>query len=163
MVISKASGQGMVHEVIMKPLVKKVLEAGLVEKHTALMLEKWRLLQDGAADLIGTRHFDTQQALTDFVEEIEELLDAEPTIKETRLDYALKGPEDPFEIFLKNTWTPFSAYTESCVRLIVTNPVVPLIRGCLVRGYTVGGTTTILEVDPIYNGDTVVAVLVTLE
>ncbi len=83
----------------MKPISKKVIEAGLIPKHTLLLFKRWGFL-DPKDDILP----DTQTALTSaenlkqgfirFVEELDELLEekAEEEPKETRFSITLKEP-----------------------------------------------------------------------
>lgn len=70
----------------MKELTKKILEAGLVDKATAAMLERWGQLEEGATDVVG-RQAVTKRTLEDFIEDIELLLQPEAIEKhETQLE-----------------------------------------------------------------------------
>lgn len=79
----------------MKEIVKKILEAGLVDKHTALLMEKWRSIDVGAADMVGKEDIRkvSEEALTQFVEELDVLVEQERTsFRETRLSVTMKEP-----------------------------------------------------------------------
>lgn len=79
----------------MKELTKKILEAGLVDRTTAKLLEKWGQLEEGATDLVG-RHELTKRTLEDFIEDIELLLQPEAIEKkETQLDPLIAEVYDP--------------------------------------------------------------------
>lgn len=80
----------------MKELVKKILEAGLVNKHTALLMEKWRAVDDGAADIVGKEDIRkvSEEALSQFAEELSVLIEKERTsFQETRLSITMGDPE----------------------------------------------------------------------
>lgn len=72
----------------MKPITKKILESGLVDKHTAALMERWGVgLERGASDLVGKEDLRKASAetLTSFASELEELLDNEDeTLRESR-------------------------------------------------------------------------------
>lgn len=72
----------------MKAITKKVLESGLVDRHFALMLEKWGNLPDGAADLVkdGALKDATREQLMKLGEELGDEVEKERTLKETQLD-----------------------------------------------------------------------------
>ena len=79
----------------MKPIVKKILESGLVDKHTAALMEKWGTLEPGATDLVGKE--DLMKASSDtlmkFADDIEGLIETERTrITESRLSMLLESP-----------------------------------------------------------------------
>lgn len=79
----------------MKELVKKILEAGLVDKHTALLLEKWRSVDDGAAEMVGKEDIRkiSEEALTQFAEELSLLVEEERTsFHETKLSITMGDP-----------------------------------------------------------------------
>jgi len=77
----------------MKELVRKILEAGLVDKHTALLLEKWKAVDDGAAELVGKEDIRkvSDEALTQFAEELSLLVEEErASFRETKLSITMK-------------------------------------------------------------------------
>lgn len=78
----------------MKPIVKKILEAGLVDKHIALLMEKWKSVDDGAAELVGKEDIRkaSESSLLQFAEEIEQLLDESRSLHETKLSITVKEP-----------------------------------------------------------------------
>lgn len=76
----------------MKPLVRKILESGLVSKHTAKMMEHWGWLEEGASDLASKSLMerDTKVLLSKLAEDIGDLLEDEYKIRETRLDHNVR-------------------------------------------------------------------------
>lgn len=72
----------------MKAITEKVLKSGLVDKHMALMLEKWGALPDGAADLVNDDALKdaTREQLTQLGVELGDEVDKLRTLKETQLD-----------------------------------------------------------------------------
>jgi hypothetical protein len=72
----------------LKPLVKKVLESGLVDKNMAELMEKWGNLPEGAASLVKDDSLKnaTKDQLMKLAEEIGTEVDKERTLKETQLD-----------------------------------------------------------------------------
>jgi hypothetical protein len=60
----------------MKTITKKILESGLIPKHTAALMERWRQLDPGAADMVNTESLldASSDALVKFVDEIDELM-----------------------------------------------------------------------------------------
>jgi len=79
----------------MKPIVQKILESGLVNKHTALLMEKWGTLDRGASELVGKEDLReaSESTLMKFVEELDSLIEEEyRNNHETRLSIALGEP-----------------------------------------------------------------------
>ena len=72
----------------MKPIVKKVLESGLVDKHMAQLMEKWGYLPEGATELVKQDALKgaTKDQLQALAEDIGNEVDKERTLKETQLD-----------------------------------------------------------------------------
>lgn len=79
----------------MKELVKKILEAGLVDKHTALLFERWRTVDSGAADIVGREDIRkvSVESLVQFAEELAQLIEIErSSFRESKLSLCLKDP-----------------------------------------------------------------------
>lgn len=80
----------------MKPIVKKILESGLVDKHTALMLEKWRAIDDDAPNLVPDKEDILkagEELLTQFAEDLDLLIEEERTsFQETKLSITMGDP-----------------------------------------------------------------------
>lgn len=143
----------------MKPLVKRVLEAGLVDKHTAQMLERWGQLDQGAADLVGQKQL-TEKTLTQFVEELDELMETEKeTYKQTTLDVFVTSP--PITLTNPNG-DRYSAIFDEMGHLLI-NPKLRLIPGDILLEEDGEGVYTILEVEKIFRNERVVALMVTVE
>jgi len=80
----------------MKPIVKKILEAGLVDKHTALLMEKWKAVDEGAAELVGREDIRkaSEETLLKFVDDIEGLLEEDRAhLLETKMNILLNSPQ----------------------------------------------------------------------
>lgn len=86
----------------MKPLTKKVLESGLVDKHLAQMLEKWGNLPPGATEIIKDDKLKnaTRDQLVSLGEEIGDEVEKLRTLKETQLD--LENLRWPTEVSIKS-------------------------------------------------------------
>lgn len=89
----------------MKELTKKILEAGLVDKTMAQLLERWHLLTPAEAAL-ATKPIAVTEALEQFIENLEELLDREPLdsttdkpMRETRLEIVVR---EEVNLYYKN-------------------------------------------------------------
>lgn len=72
----------------MKPLMEKVLKSGLVEKHTAEMMERWGFLQPESSELVNQDALQgaTKEQLHKLAEEIGNEVEKERTLRETQLD-----------------------------------------------------------------------------
>lgn len=76
----------------MKELMKKVIEAGLVPKHTLQLMERWRMIPTVEDTRIPSKEeleLRTQEQLTAFAEEIGALLEEKtdmPELRETDLE-----------------------------------------------------------------------------
>jgi hypothetical protein len=70
----------------MKELTKKIIEAGLVNKHTVLALERWGSIDRGASDLVGVNQV-TRETFQEFADDIATLLEKEQPMRETQLDF----------------------------------------------------------------------------
>src|SRR4051812_13765626 len=110
----------------MKPLVKKLIESGIIDKHAVQMMEKWGSGVDpGASDLVGNKQVH-EETLTQFAEEIEEMIDNERgQVKETRLDISAKAPPSVFSSAKAGL---FAAIPDEFDRLIVS-PDLEFIPG----------------------------------
>lgn len=138
----------------MKPLVKKILEAGLVDKHSAKMFEQWGHLEPGAADIVGKKEI-TDKTLESFAEDIEALLEAEADkMRETRLEAHVLPPCEYFcEL------GPFAAVEDHMGNLIVS-PELNITRGLKVsKGREIWELDykEVLDVEPLYQGDKLIA------
>lgn len=78
----------------MKSITKKVIEAGLVSKHTLLLMQRWGYLEPEATPIHGTMQTDLKEGFAKFVEELDELLAEEDDgdIKETKFSITLRNP-----------------------------------------------------------------------
>lgn len=111
----------------MKEITKKILEAGLIDKTMAQLLERWHLLTPEEAAL-ATKPIAVQEALEKFVENLEDLLhqeadlDTAPTYKTvTRLLEHWRPLTDEFndkplretrlEIWVNNPPVQYTHYT----------------------------------------------------
>jgi hypothetical protein len=74
-----------------KPLVKKILESGLVSKHAAKMLEFWGNLDPNSTELVDQKKL-TEKNLEAFIEDIDQLLTERENVdlKETRLEVEVR-------------------------------------------------------------------------
>ena len=79
----------------MKPIVKKIIESGLVEKSAIQLMEKWGQIDRGSSELVGAHDLRTaaENSLTEFAEEVEELIEKDrEEIRETRLAIQVSEP-----------------------------------------------------------------------
>lgn len=142
----------------MKELSKKILEAGLVEKHVAHMFERWGQLEPGAADLVGQRKV-TELTLAAFADDIERLVEesSEAYAHETRLDINITNEFD----FVDEAGKTIHAYVDYIGHVLVLVSQKPkLHRGSKIREG--GKTHSILDIEPFYQNDEMVALQLTV-
>ena len=142
----------------MKPLTKKILMSGLVNKHVAIMLERWGQLEEGASDLVGKERI-TKKTLEEFVEDIEEMVEGDDgEIKETVFAIHVKPPS----LYWSRRVGSFSAAEDRMGRLIVSPSHAPHPGESVFRDSEVYARK-VLSVSPIFIGETLFAYQVTLE
>jgi hypothetical protein len=79
----------------MKPIVKKIIESGLVDRHAVQLMEKWGQVDRGASDLVGRQDLRaaTETSLTKFAEEVEGLIEQDrEEVRETKLAIQVGSP-----------------------------------------------------------------------
>lgn len=140
----------------MKPITKKLLEAGLIEENTVDILRRWLLLSAEEAEQLGVSK-EIRQTLESLVEQLEEILDEEPKLKETVLEISIRKPPTSY-------WAPltggFSTVEDAMGRLIV-DPLLELVVGDVI--YKDALKWQIESIDPIYINDSVVAKMLSVE
>ncbi len=128
----------------MKELTKRILQAGLVDKHLAMALERWGTLDRGASETVGTCPV-TKETFQKFADDIAVLLDPDEPMRETLLDLKIEG--QPIECRFADTEKVIPAILDVMGNLIVLKEVkigTILIDDTNDTGYEVG------MVDPIY-------------
>lgn len=152
----------------MKELSRKILESGLVDKHCALMLERWGQLEVGASELVGRQQL-TKQTLEEFAEEIEQLIEQDDVIKETRLE-AVDGMPRILLKKIGRSSIVFTGMVDEMGRYLVP-PTVEFRRGDTlfvtpdesgVR-FSYVGWVSILEIESLYEGEKAVAQQLTVQ
>lgn len=139
----------------MKELTKKILEAGLVDKHLAAMMERWGTLDPGASDLVGRQQL-TKESLEAFAEDIAGLVDPEQPVQETILDMEVSPPG---KFTVPKTGDHFYGYWDKMGRLIVGHLIAAMMRTPVERGdYLVEPTHRgekhyqVLDIEPFDKG-----------
>lgn len=150
----------------MKPVTKKILESGLLDKHTIAMLDRWgaSIVRHGSDEHPVTegQKIETKEQLEQFVEELEELLDKEEEVmRETPLDWPASGKPTGYQI-KGNPQGLFIGCLDSMGRLVV-NPMTRFKRGLAIINRVTDQEFKILEIDFFYQGEKVIAQLLTLE
>jgi hypothetical protein len=139
-----------------KELTKKVLEAGLVEKHTARMFEQWGHLDRGSADLVGQQKV-TAETLEAFVEDIDKLIEKSSEVHETALDINVTAEFD----FEDDAGKKVHAYVDYMGYLLVlVGQRMKIHRGSKIRQD--GKTFAVLDIEPFYQNDEMVALRLTV-
>jgi hypothetical protein len=144
----------------MRPVTKKILEAGLIDKHVQAMLTRWGSLEGiiPPEQIPEMKRLDTKQKLERFVEELEELIDKEEeTMRETPLDMAV-GPMSGFvtgKVRFLGRWDPAGR--------LVSQPIPELKRGSKIEEYNNPKAHRVLDIVHLYQGNEVAFFLVTVE
>jgi hypothetical protein len=158
----------------MKPISKKVIEAGLVPKHTLLLMQRWGYMDPETDDIdqdpiLQTVHSDLKEGFAKFVDELDELLEAkqEEDIKETSFSLLLKNP---FRImWLSEKYGNYSTYGDPVVvfKDDLDRLVFPASEECHVgrmfSRMTDESWFEITEVTPLWADDTLAAYQVEVE
>lgn len=136
----------------MKELTKKILESGLVDKHTTRAMEKWGLLDEGASDLVGKRKI-TEKSFEEFAEDIEVLLEKEQgQVRETQFEVSVTGP-----FKLKAGDYKAACYRDVFGRYLINDPNIdPFVRGEWIE--IDGKEMELLDVEVLFKGDSPAAV-----
>ena len=143
----------------MNKLVELVLRANIVPANAVYQLERWGLIEQGSLERSrksSAPMYDKIKILEDIGDVIEEDL---TKLKETKLDIVLQDPE---LLFLRGRKIP--AYIDEMGRFVVSPSEKPgLVPGC-VLGSIKGKRYTLLNVEELYSGDSVIAlILITRE
>jgi len=72
----------------MKPLTEKILRSGLVDKHTAEMMERYGILEEGASEKVNEDALKsaTREQLVRLADELSEEVEKSNILRETALD-----------------------------------------------------------------------------
>lgn len=150
----------------MRAVTKKILEAGLIDKHVQAMLTRWGALEGiiPPEELPEMKRLDTKQKLEQFVEELEELIDQESEVmRETTLDLPLL--KERFFYSLGFDKPVFLAYKDSFGRILVPTDI-PLKRGtklyCAEPPHGNGKVYKVLDWIKLYQGEKVIALSATI-
>jgi hypothetical protein len=145
-----------------KPITEKLIAAGIVDKTMTAMLDRWGQLAPGEYEKLTHKQVVTE-TLESFIEGLEEILEAEKPLRETRLEIPVKRP--PVELYSPKAGV-FSAVEDEMGRLIV-GPGYQLERGWAVWGsHQMSGhpaTMQVLDVEPLYEGDRIFAYQITVQ
>lgn len=144
----------------MKPLTKKVLESGLVDKHVARMFEQWGQLEPGSADMVGRRRV-TENSLQAFVSDIEDLVEAPPEMHETVLDLPVKEAVNLSD----EHGNAVAGYWDFMGHIVVpTNKKIRIQRGSRLVAATEEEARVyrVLDIEPLYQNDTMVALQISV-
>lgn len=137
----------------MKPLMKKILESGLVDRRVAAMLEGWGQLEPGAMELVGQKQL-TEENLKQFAEEIDELVSTErEQLRETRFEIKVSGPH---EVWVDDKM--FSAYRDEFGRYLVSETTDPSIFASEDTIIIDGKLYEVLDFEVLYRGEAAAAI-----
>lgn len=72
----------------MKVLTEKILKSGLIDKHTAALMEKYGILEEGATDRVNEHALEhaTREQLIKLADELSDAADESDALRETALD-----------------------------------------------------------------------------
>lgn len=153
----------------MKELTKKILEAGLIDKTVAQLLERWLLLSPDEVAMAMQPKAVVAETLEKFIENLQELIDQEPVsedtdkpMRETRLEICVTKP--PMGLFCPTTGN-FDAVEDEMGRLICA-PTIVLHPGDKIWSNGTPSTFppdfVVESVDQLYENDTVIALQITV-
>lgn len=153
----------------MKPVTKKILEAGLLDKHTVAMFERWKTIDHDnyekgtsstSVQAYEQKKFETREQLEKFAEEIGELLEAKDSVTfETALDLPLVERHFFYDY---KTKARFTGYIDKLSRLVIP-PAIKVIRGQFLMDLSTSVKYQVLEVEDLHKNDQLQARLVTGE
>lgn len=150
----------------MKPITKRLLQAGLIDNKFASMLEYW-----GALDPEEVEHqkaitnlVNTKKDLLQLVDDLDEILGTKETegIKETRFEIYTRKP--PVNLFTPSRGM-FAAIQDELGRYII-GPNITLTPGDFLWAPGDDGkgpSLRVVEITPLYENDKVVAKQITVE
>lgn len=158
----------------MSDLSKKILESGLIDEATARMMEKWGVLDEGSADLAkkATLKDATREELIQFAEDIGEEVDKQRRLKETMLDlnhlrWPVKLSLAPPRGLEGRPVGSFTAVVDRMGRYYFRPQEVRAFEKDLIPGRQLmnedAQVMTILEVTPLYVGEALAAIQVSVE
>jgi hypothetical protein len=147
----------------MRPITKKILESGLLDKHVAAMLARWGAIdQEEYNNPSSRKQFETKEQLERFAEELDELIDKENEImRETPLDMPLSGELLRF-MTQGMAGQAFQGRWDQMGHLIVP-PNVSLHRGVVFTDMAVLKKYRVADVTKLYKGEEVLAQCVMVE
>jgi len=134
-------------------------KSGIIPKHIA-EFEKWRLLPPGGDESSDPIPKTSEKMVVDLVDEIAELLENEPTMRQTLI--APVYTAHPPQRWCSGRSVEFYAVKDEMGRLI-TDQGSDVIRGDLVAGPDNSERYTVVEVEALYEGDRATARLITIE
>lgn len=157
----------------MKDLSKRILESGLVDETTALMMEKWGVLEEGASDLTKKEELKnaTREQLMKFADEVADKVDEDRRLRETMLDLNQLRWHVPVKLAAKDIGLfhvdPISALVDRMGRYYFRPQDVDrawLVPGHLIVGQGMAGKDVVmLEVTDLFIGDQVAAIQVSTQ
>jgi ribosomal protein L25 (general stress protein Ctc) len=143
----------------MKELTRKILEAGLVDKHTAMAMEKWGNLERGSADIVGTNQV-TKDTLQAFADDIANLFETEQRLKETVLDLEIDGEKAGDVVITAPGLRAFKGTWDEMMRLVI-DPKCRVILGDVItvraNNSIIAEMWRIVEIESVYINDVCVA------
>lgn len=151
----------------MKPIIKKVIEAGLIPKHTLLLFKRWGYLEPEATDVDIPESVTSKElkaGFIRFVEELDELIEAKADegIKETRFAITLKEPfrikwlrEDKYSNYIVSDDWIVVVFQDEAGRLIFPPSADPTDRKFIVMSNN--ERFEITTCTPLWYGDTLYA------
>lgn len=156
----------------MKPIAQKVVDAGLVPKHTLLLFKRWGYMdpeQTEVPDTALAKHKELEEGFTQFVEELDTLLEEkqDEEIKETRFSITLG---DPFQVrwlyeedqcYLETQDAPFIVFHDETGRLIFPTQFDPTDRYFV--AVAKDDRFHVTDCVPLWHGDTLYAYQVEVE
>lgn len=155
-------------------VIERVLKSGMVDKHTTALMERWGMLPEGSAEVAPEviRRLAREQ-LSRLADELEEEIEREVALRETKLDLdRLRWPVvvDVFHadrelakfLSLKGVTDRMGKYYFRAEDVRFEDAIVPGMWVVLHTGGAPEDPEEVLEVQPLYVGEAVVCLQVTV-
>jgi len=155
-------------------VIERVLKSGMVDKHTTALMERWGMLPEGSSDTAPeASRKRAREQLSRLAEELEEEIEKEVSLRETKLDLdRLRWPvevdvfhgdrEQARFLSLKGVTDRMGKYYFRAEDVRFEDAIAPGMWIVLRTGGAPEEPEEVLEVQPLYVGEAVVCLQVTV-